>query len=658
MYRLVLLLASLAVIGVVAVLSACGGEESPEPTAQRTAQSVAAQPEQQEQQQVQRRDQPEPAAEQEQQSQQAERAPAQETESAEAAPAQPGQSQQEQHEQGPESETKLVLGGERPATLLLPEAADLSEPRPLIVLLHGYGSRASEADAYFQFSQWVDDGDFGLLLPDGTVDQINNRHWNATDECCDIFGVGIDDVGYLKELIEKAREIAVFDQVFAVGHSNGGFMAYRLACEEVPGLTAVVSLAGGAFANPDDCNMPTAVSVLQIHGNKDREVLFAGGRLPSHPDPDREAVPGAKGIVLRWAERAGCDSDAFEQLSTIDTDSAVDGAETSRIRYSEGCRDGVRVELWTIDGGGHVPLVWNTDFTPGILEWLAQVYGIDVQLLDSSGTAEGVETIQIGGARAAQLLAPAGRGERAIPLVLSLHGYSLAAEFQDWYFGLSQRIAQYQFALIVPQGTTDEAGNPFWNATSYCCDLYGSGVDDAAWLAGLVAEAREAVNVSGVYVVGYSNGGFMAYRLACDGLEGLVAIASLAGSSHGDPAHCDGAAPVSVLQIHGSEDEDIPYDGYRNPDGLEWSLPGAVEVVQRWADRAGCDSEPREHLPSIDLDRTIDGAETSVQRIREGCADGVTIELWTISGAEHFIDFQPDWPDRLLVWLLIESRTN
>ena len=652
MYRLLLLLASLAIIGVVAVLSACGDDE-PQPAAQQQTQTAAAQPQQQDRQQGQQSDQPEPAETQEQQEQQQQPQPAsaQQTEQTQTAQAQPQQSQQQQQQQTPESETKLVLGGDRPATLLLPEAADRAQPRPLIVLLHGYSSRASEADAYFQFSQWVEPGQFGLLLPDGTVDEINNQFWNGTPECCDIFGAEVDDVAYLKSLIEEARQIAAFDQIFAVGHSNGGFMAYRLACEDVPGLTGIVSLAGAAFADPDDCRVPTPLSVLQIHGTKDADVLYEGGRLPAHPDPDRAPTPGAKASVLRWAERAACDLDAYEQLSPIDTDTAVAGDETSRLRYQTGCADDVRVELWTIEGGGHIPFVWDTDFTPGILEWLGQVYGLDVQLLEP-GAAEGVETIEIGGERSAQLLAPADRGDEPIPLILSLHGYQGDADSHDWYFGLSARIAEYNFALITPQGTTDQRGYPFWNATSYCCDLYGSGVDDAAWLTGLVDEARAALDISGVYIVGYSNGGFMAYRLACDGLDGLVAIASLAGSSHGDPAHCENASPISVLQIHGNQDQDIPYDGYQNPDGLEWSLPGATEVTARWAERADCNLEAIQDRPNLDLEATIPGPETKVQQIRQGCADGIAIELWTIEAADHYPHFQQTWPDHLLTWLL------
>jgi len=558
---------------------------------------------------------------------------------------------QPQQEQA--AETEVVLGGERPATLLLPQGADLSQPRPLIVLLHGYSSFAEQADQYFQFSPFVDDGGFGLLLPNGTIDQIRNRFWNATPECCDIFGAETDDVGYIKALIEEANTYGVFDQVFAVGHSNGGFMAYRLACEEVPGLTAIVSLAGGAFAEHEECPVPAPLSVLQIHGTKDQSVLYEGGRLPDHPAPDRRPVPGAKDSVLRWAGRAGCDVEDPKFFPTIDTDAAVEGAETSIVRFANGCAQGTVMELWTIEGGGHIPLVWGTDFTPGILKWLADRY--DLESVSDEAAGSGVETHTIGGERSAQLLLPRHRGDEPLPLVLSLHGYQGEAEAHDWYFGLSARILGWDFALITPQGTTDSRGYAFWNATDGCCNFTGSEVDDFAWLNQLVAEAREIVDLSGVYVVGYSNGGFMAYRLACDGLDGLVAIVSLAGSSFGDPERCEGAGPVSVLQIHGSDDLDIPYVGTLEYEG---GYPGAVELINRWAERAGCDVPSAAVMPNVDLEATIQGAETSVRRMRDGCADGITIELWTIEGADHFPSFEDDWPDRLLAWLFDESRAN
>jgi polyhydroxybutyrate depolymerase len=599
------------------------------------------------------------AAEEQQQSDQAAAARVEQEQSAQqdvqAAQAEQQQQQPEQQQQeaAPANEFKLAVGGDRPATLLLPKGLDRSQPRPLIVLLHGYGSYALQVDQYFRFSGSVDSGGFGLLIPDGTPDRNGAQFWNGTDECCDLFGAGIDDVSYLKSLISEAGEYAEFDQVFAVGHSNGGFMAYRLACEQVPGLSGIVSLAGGAHADGDDCRVPEPLSVLQIHGTEDELVLYETGRLPIHPDEDRKPVPGAWASVTRWAERANCDLNAMEELPAIDADIAVEGVETTIKRYSKGCAAGAVMELWTIEGGGHVPIVWDTDFTPGILKWIADVYNETLSASELSSSQPVAHTI--GGDRPAQLLLPDSREGESLPLILSLHGYEGNAEAHDWYFGLSDRILGYNFALITPQGSSDQADNPFWNATDGCCNFYDSQIDDYGWLTSLVDDAREIVDVAGVYVVGYSNGGFMAYRLACDGLDGLVAIASLAGSSFGDPERCTDAAPVSVLQIHGSDDASIPYGGTLEYDN---GYPGAVELATRWANLAGCNIDASADLPNIDLEKAVDGAETSVRRIRDGCDTGITIELWTISGTDHLPFFHDDWPDRLLNWLLNESRAN
>ena len=647
-----LLFAALVVVG-------CGGDEAVEPSVEEQVQPVAAERQADTPQPVSQSATPEQPIGQDQTEQVADtddrgqQQHADQADQADQAQSEQQSRQQDQQQAEPEEESKLVIGGDRPATLLLPKSADRAEPRPLIVLLHGYGSNAAEANGYFRFSSEVDKRGFGLLLPNGTEDRNTARFWNGTTECCDIYGAETDDVGYIKSLIDEARTIAAFDQVFAVGHSNGGFMSYRLACEDVAGLTAIVSLAGGAHSNGAECRVPTPLSVLQIHGTEDALVLYEGGRLPTHPNPHRLPVPSAKSSVLRWAERAGCDIEAAEKRPPINTDSAVEGDETAVWRWSSECADGVVTELWTIEGGGHVPLVWDTDFTPMILEWIAEREENAVVVTGTPPAS--IEALEIGGDRPAQLQLPANRGDEAMPLVLSLHGYGADAKGQDQYFALAERVTDYGFALITPQGTTDDRGNRFWNATDGCCNFHNSDVDDHAWLSSLVAEARDLVDVSGVYVVGFSNGGFMAYRLACDGLDGLVAIASLAGSSFGDPDRCADARPVSVLQIHGDADQNIPYQGTLEYDS---GYPGAEELVNRWAQRAGCEVDSVAVLPSIDLEADIDGDETTVQRTREGCDSGITIELWTIQGANHFPWFQSDWPDRLLNWLFHDSRTN
>ena len=262
----------------------------------------------------------------------------------------------------------------------------------------------------------------------------------------------------------------------------------------------------------------------------------------------------------------------------------------------------------------------------------------------------------IGGSRPATLVLPTGHDpETPIPLLLAFHGYSGYASMMDDFFGIPSRVNTKGFALIMADGTPDDDGNRFWNATGLCCGRTETKPDDVAYLSGLVKEAETFAAIDRTYSMGYSNGGFMSYRLACESLPGLAGIASIAGSSFSDPARCDGATPVSVLQVHGDEDDVIRIDGGSNPDLGPGSHPSASELVARWAQRAGCDM-PAESLPSIGVSRFGSGTETTVARYRDGCGDGVTVEFWNVAGASHFIITKDDFIDRVLDWLFAQRK--
>ena len=173
---------------------------------------------------------------------------------------------------------------------------------------------------------------------------------------------------------------------------------------------------------------------------------------------------------------------------------------------------------------------------------------------------------------------------------------------------LHERVSADGFALLLPNGMPSADGSRSWNPTD---DLFtkNSGMtaqDDVAYLTELVAEARKVANFGPVYFFGYSNGGFMAYHIACKGLLGLRAVASLSGASYVEDSSCDGARPVSVLHIHGAEDDVILYEGDRSePDpgkgGETAFYAGAEDMVARWSRRAGCDW-PQDPDPYAELD--------------------------------------------------------
>lgn len=262
---------------------------------------------------------------------------------------------------------------------------------------------------------------------------------------------------------------------------------------------------------------------------------------------------------------------------------------------------------------------------------------------------------QIGDERRALLIMPRGyKRDRPIPLVVNLHAYTSDPGEQDDYFGLSARVQEDDFALMMVAGTTDSDGDRFWNATDFCCDKDNSGVDDVAYLRELIVDAERIMLVSRVFVVGTSNGGFMAYRMACEGVPKLAGIASVGGATFADAARCEGADPISVLHVHGTDDGVVRYAGADDEDGR---YAGAEESVRRWAGRAGC-GEP-EALPNIDLDTDVKGEETARLRYQTGCEAGVTAELWRVEGGGHIPDFEPaDFGRRLNSWLFeVVGRT-
>ncbi|MEM1417963.1 MAG: PHB depolymerase family esterase [Myxococcota bacterium] len=276
-----------------------------------------------------------------------------------------------------------------------------------------------------------------------------------------------------------------------------------------------------------------------------------------------------------------------------------------------------------------------------------------------SGRAGG--GIVLGGDRPVELVVPAGYAGEALPLVLSLHGYGVAPEAHDATLGLSPRVDARRFFLLTPAGTPEAGAGPaFWNATDACCDFAASGVDDVAYLTGLVEEAAQHVNLdrARVYVVGLSNGAFMAHRLACDAGERFAGIAAIGGVAPLDPEACPAASPVSVLQVHGTEDAIVRYAGGDlravARSARVHAHPGAEESALRWALRGGCAATPRVG-PRLDLDANVPGPETRPASF-PGCAEGVSVVLWRLEGSRHVPAFGPALADQLLDVLFEGSR--
>ena len=219
------------------------------------------------------------------------------------------------------------------------------------------------------------------------------------------------------------------------------------------------------------------------------------------------------------------------------------------------------------------------------------------------------------------LFTPAAEDDAALVVMLHGGGDTAVDARRDY---LWEDIAMSEdFAVVYPDGIGGS-----WNAGGCCDPAAEDGVDDVAFLTALVSEllATQPINPARVYVTGFSNGGLMAYRLACE-TDLFAAIAPVGATL---VSACDDPAPVSVLSIHGGGDKVVPLSG-QIPQGTSYVNGMAIEELGAfWRTVDGC-AEPA-------TDTIGDVTTTSAE-----CPDGRAVDLITVAGAGH------QWPGSLVL---------
>lgn len=270
----------------------------------------------------------------------------------------------------------LVQLLERHYAVHLPSDYNPRRRAPLLISLHGQTSNGDTHEkAFFRFRDHADARGWIYVHPSGIFDYKMRRFWNATDACCDMWFTGVDDVGFISKLIHDVSSQYSVDseRIYVVGHSNGGFMAHRLACDLSDRITAIVSIAGAQWLDRTKCTPTSHVAVLEIHGDADGSVKYAGGRLtpPSdtYPLDLYPQYPSAHTTITQWASLNGCGPVIARLALRFDLERSLPGKETRVARFTS-CEGG-DVELWTMEGGQHIPALNYRRWPGPVFDFLA-----------------------------------------------------------------------------------------------------------------------------------------------------------------------------------------------------------------------------------------------------------------------------------------------
>jgi polyhydroxybutyrate depolymerase len=222
-------------------------------------------------------------------------------------------------------------------------------PTPLLVALHGGGGDMDwqADDAKYGLISQSEQAGYIAVFPNGYSRFRGGRlaTWNAGACCGKARDNDVDDVGFIRAVVAHVGHALDIDRarVFASGMSNGGMMAYRLACEASDVFRAIAPVAG--TDNTTSCRPSRPVAVVHFHARNDDHVLFEGG-AGAAAFPDASAVADFTSVsatIVKWSSIDGC---AASPVRVLERPGAYCDLQAR-------CRGGAKVQLCVTESGGH-----------------------------------------------------------------------------------------------------------------------------------------------------------------------------------------------------------------------------------------------------------------------------------------------------------------
>ncbi len=230
------------------------------------------------------------------------------------------------------------------AKLFIPNDYQDMQGSSLFVLLHGFIDPGIFVNAALPITKFVDSKKLFVIQPYGTRNKLLNRFWNTGEWCCNFFDKDVDDSNYLRNLIlEIKQDFPQISKIYILGHSNGAFMAQKMACDHADIINGIVSYAGAGLLKSKDCKQKKNFTFIQINGKKDGLIKFSGmdGLYPSFSEN-----------MVKIKSEFACQNKIESRLSL----SKFGGMRNVEINEYTNCNYGNRLFSWILPEGKHLTI--------------------------------------------------------------------------------------------------------------------------------------------------------------------------------------------------------------------------------------------------------------------------------------------------------------
>jgi polyhydroxybutyrate depolymerase len=274
----------------------------------------------------------------------------------------------------------LRYGGiDRTWLVHVPPQATAHAPLPMVLNFHGAGSNGKQEETYSKMDAAADRDGFIAVYPNGTGRFEYHYTWNAGTCCGYAMFRQIDDVGFVKALIEwmAARTPIDRHRVYATGLSNGAMMSYRLAAQAADHIAAIAPVAGSMVARDITANHP--MPIMAFNSVDDPLLHYSGGygKQVAALFHRKLGNPGVEAGLARWREFDGC-PDQAQAAPAISGKIGTANQGITVTRYTWGpCRGGTEILLWKFTGSGHV-------WPGGIQDRFVSVLGRSTDLINAN----------------------------------------------------------------------------------------------------------------------------------------------------------------------------------------------------------------------------------------------------------------------------------